>query len=123
MTHMIWLFLYDWKDFNYARLITHQELVAYIAPEMLTCKQLFIDRYHPKATDCWALGVILYFMIFYKLPFNDDNSKKVRIVPSRGGQIREPLPIRGLLMAPDPLVQSGKISETIFFSQEDQNKH
>lgn len=66
------------KDFNYARLITHQELVPYIAPEMLTCKQLFIDRYHPKATDCWALGVILYFMIFYKLPFNDDNSKKLR---------------------------------------------
>ena len=71
--------LYDCKDFNYARLITHQELVPYIAPEMLACKQLFIDRYHPKATDCWALGVILYFMIFYKLPFNDDNSKKVTI--------------------------------------------
>ena len=71
--------LYDRKDFNFARLITHQELVPYIAPEMLTCKQLFIDRYHPKATDCWALGVILYFMIFYKLPFNDDNSKKVKM--------------------------------------------
>ena len=75
-------FVYDCKDFNYARLITHQELVPYIAPEMLACKQLFIDRYHPKATDCWALGVILYFMIFYKLPFNDDNSKKVHTSPT-----------------------------------------
>ena len=80
--------LYDCKDFNYARLITHQELVPYIAPEMLACKQLFIDRYHPKATDCWALGVILYFMIFYKLPFNDDNSKKVTISVKVSNSVR-----------------------------------
>ena len=114
---MVEQILNDRKDFNFARLITHQELVPYIAPEMLTCKQLFIDRYHPKATDCWALGVILYFMIFYKLPFNDDNSKKVKWTFYR---------VRKTLVDLDGLV--GSLPALFFkvknvFSHEDQNKH
>ncbi|CAD5121984.1 unnamed protein product [Dimorphilus gyrociliatus] len=39
---------------------------AYVPPEILMCKP-----YHPTQSDIWALGVILYVMMYGTLPFND----------------------------------------------------
>lgn len=46
----------------------HRGSSAYISPDVL--KRL---PYNPKASDCWALGVIFYTMLFGKFPFYADN--------------------------------------------------
>lgn len=32
------------------------------------------EQYDPELTDVWSLGVVLFSMIFAKLPFEDDNT-------------------------------------------------
>jgi 5'-AMP-activated protein kinase catalytic alpha subunit len=42
---------------------------CYASPEMIRGEQ-----YDPELTDVWSLGVVLFSMIFAKLPFEDDNT-------------------------------------------------
>lgn len=42
---------------------------SYMAPELLQHQ-----KYNPEAADVWSLGVILYAMIYGKLPFDEDNT-------------------------------------------------
>lgn len=61
-------------DFGFARTVqTNNELShtfcgsnAYASPEIL--KSI---PYDPKLSDCWAIGIILYAMVFGQLPFDD----------------------------------------------------
>ncbi|KAF7492947.1 Serine/threonine-protein kinase 40 [Sarcoptes scabiei] len=46
----------------------HRGSSAYISPDVLKRKP-----YPPKASDCWALGIIFYSMLYGKFPFYADN--------------------------------------------------
>ncbi len=45
---------------------------AYCCPELLKQKP-----YHPQSADIWASGVVLFAMVFGKLPFDDSNLDKL----------------------------------------------
>ncbi|KAJ6219772.1 hypothetical protein RDWZM_005584 [Blomia tropicalis] len=50
------------------RICDHRGSSAYISPDVLKRKP-----YNPKASDCWALGIIFYTMLFGKFPFYADS--------------------------------------------------
>lgn len=45
---------------------------AYCCPELLKQKP-----YHPQSADIWASGVVLFAMVYGKLPFDDSNTAKL----------------------------------------------
>lgn len=51
------------------KLLTACGSPCYASPEMIKGEQ-----YDPELTDVWSLGVVLFSMIFAKLPFEDDNT-------------------------------------------------
>lgn len=70
-------------DFGFSRKITNTELsdtfcgsFSYASPEILQNQP-----YQPKFSDIWAIGVVLFSMVFGKLPFDDSNhSKLLRVI-------------------------------------------
>ena len=48
----------------------------YMAPEM-TFKD---NSYHGKPIDIWACGIVLYYLIYLKLPFNVNSSKEILLL-------------------------------------------
>lgn len=48
--------------------------LRYMAPEVL----LGTDTKANPAIDIWALGVMLYCMVFYKFPFNGTTSSAIK---------------------------------------------
>lgn len=63
-------------DFGLSNMYKEGELLitacgspCYASPEMIRGEQ-----YDPELTDVWSLGVVLFSMIFAKLPFEDDNT-------------------------------------------------
>lgn len=59
-------------DGQYILSETHCGSYAYAAPEILTG-----SAYVPQLTDIWSCGVILYVMVYGRLPFDDRDHKKL----------------------------------------------
>ncbi len=63
-------------DFGLSNMYIKGELLGtacgspcYASPQMIKGQQ-----YDPQLTDVWSLGIVLFTMIFAKLPFEDDNT-------------------------------------------------
>lgn len=59
-------------DFGFATKVQHDKKLnifcgtpAYMAPEIVNKQE-----YHGKPADIWALGVLLYVLLYGKFPFN-----------------------------------------------------
>jgi serine/threonine protein kinase len=57
------------RDFNFSLLLNDKK---YLPPEIIEKKDFYLDRHYPKATDCWSMGLILYFVIYFRFPFSDE---------------------------------------------------
>lgn len=66
-------------DFGFSRKIQSNSLsdtfcgsYSYASPEILTG-----EPYQPKLSDIWAIGVVLFSMVFGKLPYDDSSYAKL----------------------------------------------
>lgn len=66
-------------DFGFSRKITNNSLsdtfcgsYSYASPEILSG-----EPYQPKFSDIWAIGVVLFSMVFGKLPYDDSSYAKL----------------------------------------------
>lgn len=67
-------------DFGFTRIYAPRALLetvcgteAYMAPEML-----LRQKYRPEAADVWSLGVILYALIYNRLPFDEESDSATK---------------------------------------------
>lgn len=58
-------------DFKFQSDKPNKDLIPYLSPEVLSGEN------HTPHSDIWSLGVILYYLIQGKLPFDGDNSDKI----------------------------------------------
>ena len=47
--------------------------ILYVAPEVVFCQLKTVN----KSVDVWAMGVILYFMVFGDYPFQGESEKEI----------------------------------------------
>jgi serine/threonine protein kinase len=59
---------------NYEKDKSRAGSLAYMPPEVLSS----LDTTADPAIDVWALGIILYFMLYAKLPFNGHTEKEIK---------------------------------------------
>lgn len=66
--------LYVCKDIGNDMMVDHHGVPAYVAPEVLRRAPA---EYEGKPADIWALGVLLYYLLFSRHPFSDSTLPRV----------------------------------------------